>query len=408
MPRYSLQGSDLPESLDGLVHPTLTQEQFSAELHRCCLPLWERETIVVLYGTSGHPAALDLESKFTEAALGSIQMADYRNFAHGRHHWLAKRGSTTAVLALVTDDDRDIADKTLRLIPADIPVARIDIPHSGVRASLTALAKALYIVGLAGEARSIDPGRPGVPLFGRRIYNLRAFGASRASDHALPPHEAMAIERKTGTELETLVMRGECDFWRDAYRRFSERLQTASFRAVVFDYDGTLCDPRDRYTGISDAVVSQLVRLLEAGILVGIATGRGKSVRDVLRHRIEQTWWSRVVIGYYNGADNGLLDDDTHPDSTEGTCDALGPIAEAFQSNSRLAHLAACTYRRMQITVEPKTCTSEASAWDVVQQIVNAWNLPGVTVVRSSHSIDVLAPGVSKKHARWASERIGW
>ena len=51
----------------------------------------------------------------------------------------------------------------------------------------------------------------------------------------------------------------------------------------------------------------------------------------------------------------------------------------------------------MQITVEPKTGTSESVTWDVVQQIVHAWDLPGVTVVRSSHSIDVLAPGVSKR-----------
>jgi hypothetical protein len=197
-------GSELPETLDVLVHPTVTPEQFSAELHRLCLPLWERETIVVLYGTAGYPAALDLESKFTEAALGSMQMADYRNFAHGRHHWLAKRGGTTAVLALVTDDDRAIANKTLRLIPDDIPVARIDIPWRGLHTSLAALARALYIVGLAGEARGIDPGRPGVPRFGRRLYNLRAFGASRASDHALPPHEAMAIARKTAMQADAL------------------------------------------------------------------------------------------------------------------------------------------------------------------------------------------------------------
>jgi hypothetical protein len=346
---------------------------------------------------SGQPAALDLESKFTEAALGSIQMADYRNFAHGRHHWLAKRGTTTAVLALVTNDDRDIADKTLRLIPSDIPVARIDIPHGGIPASLAALANVLYIVSLAGKARDIDPGRPGVPLFGRKIYNLQALGAWRTSDHGIPSHEVVAIERKTGTDVSTLVRRGESDFWRNAYSSFRERLQAASFGAVVFDYDGTLCDPRDRYTGVRDTLVSHLVRLLEAGNIIGIATGRGKSVKEIFRHKLEQALWSQVVIGYYNGADNGLLDDDSHPDSTEGTCDALDPIAEAFQLHSRIAHVATCTYRRMQITVEPKTGTPEAMTWDVVQQIVNGCHLPDVTVVRSSHSIDILAPGVSKR-----------
>ena len=39
--------------------------------------------------------------------------------------------------------------------------------------------------------------------------------------------------------------------------------------------------------------------------------------------------------------------------------DVLGPIAEALQSNDRLTHLATCTYRRMQITVEPKPHASE-------------------------------------------------
>lgn len=54
--------------------------------------LWDRPTTVVLHGPSTKIGAVDLESKFTEAALGTVQLADYRNFAHGRHHWLAKRG----------------------------------------------------------------------------------------------------------------------------------------------------------------------------------------------------------------------------------------------------------------------------------------------------------------------------
>ena len=84
-------------------------------------PLWSRSTTLVLHGTSTRIGAIDLESKFTEAALGNLQIADYRNFAHGRHHWLAKRGETSAVLALVTDTDRALAERTLDLIPRKFP-----------------------------------------------------------------------------------------------------------------------------------------------------------------------------------------------------------------------------------------------------------------------------------------------
>lgn len=386
----------LPATLADLVHPSITSAHFSAALQRLCLPLWARDTIVVLYGPTVHPATVDLESKFTEAALGSVQMADYRNFAHGRHHWLAKRGDTTAVLALVTNDNQELAEKTLRLIPADIPVVRLDIPWRGSHASLAALATVLYIVGCAGEARGIDPGRPVIPLFGRKLYNLRAFGPSQPPNHQLPPHAAVAITRKTNTEVTTLVMRGEDAFWRDAYQRFCHRLHTASLQAVICDYDGTLCDPRDRYTGLSEAMVHQLRRLLEAGLRVGIATGRGKSVKEELRRSLEPRWWSRVVIGYYNGAEAADLDDDLHPNATEDTCDALRPLAAVFQAHSGLAYMAMCTYRRMQITVEPKSHVSETLTWDLVQQLVNQWPTQGITVVRSSHSIDVLAPGISK------------
>lgn len=46
-------------------------------------PAWARRTTLVLYGPTTHIGAVDLESKFTEAALGNLQVADYRNFAHG-------------------------------------------------------------------------------------------------------------------------------------------------------------------------------------------------------------------------------------------------------------------------------------------------------------------------------------
>ena len=68
--------------------------------------LWDRSTTLLLYGPSTLLGAVDLESKFTEAAIGNLQCADYRNFAHGRHLWLAKRGDDSAVIAFLSDKDR--------------------------------------------------------------------------------------------------------------------------------------------------------------------------------------------------------------------------------------------------------------------------------------------------------------
>ena len=135
-------------------------------------PLWDRPTTLVLYSPATRVGAVDLKSKFTEAALGNVQLADYRNFAHGRHHWLAKRAEVSGVLAFVTDDDRVLAGRTLDLIPSHIPHTSIDFPGGRTATALASLLAAFRLTGWAGAARGIDPGRPGVPDFGRKLYNL--------------------------------------------------------------------------------------------------------------------------------------------------------------------------------------------------------------------------------------------
>ena len=55
------------------------------------------QTTCVLYSSSLRPAAVDIESRFVEAALGKVQATDLRNFGHGRHHWFAKRPDQTGI-----------------------------------------------------------------------------------------------------------------------------------------------------------------------------------------------------------------------------------------------------------------------------------------------------------------------
>jgi hypothetical protein len=346
-----------------------------------------------LHGADTRAAAVDLESRFTEAALGNLWTADYRQFAHGRHHWLAKNTETSAVLAFTTSADRDLASKTLSLIPPTVPVARIDVPLAGTAAALSAVVRGIFVAASAGRTVGTDPGRPGVPRFGRRIYRLNAFAKTALTR---PNAATIAIERKTGTPIAALQAAGALRFWHVAYRAFVDRLERARFAGLVIDYDGTLCSAEDRMTGLRQDVADEIARLVRAGASVGIATGRGKSVRKELRAILPESSWEQLIVGYYNGGDIGPLSDDAHPNGAEETSEALEPVAEALLRDSRLKGAVDFELRLPQIKVQITSAMKEWSC-EMVEEIVRDTKICGVTVVHSAHSIDILAPGVTKE-----------
>lgn len=358
--------------------------------------LWSRPTTLVLHGPPTRIGAIDLESKFTEAALGNLQLADYRNFAHGRHHWLAKRGDTSAVLAFVTDADRGLAERTLALIPPDIPQALLSFPGNATATALAALLAALRIAGWAGIARGIDPGRPGVPEFGRKLYNLPLPRPASDAAAGLPPRDAAAIERKAGVSLARLAAVGELDAWRRALEAFRGRLREATFAGAVFDYDGTIVDTRDRFAPPHEDMAAQLTRLAEAGAWLAIATGRGASVRRDLQACLPKALWGRILIGYYNGAEIAPLDDDGAPDGRDTPCSLLEPLASALRAQPELAQAARQTNRPYQITLEAARVMPESRLWDLAHQVILMTGVDDVCVTRSSHSVDIVAAGVSK------------
>ncbi|MBY0335737.1 MAG: HAD hydrolase family protein [Acetobacteraceae bacterium] len=359
--------------------------------------LWARPTTLVLHGPATRIGAVDLESKFTEAAIGNVQIADYRNFAHGRHHWLAKRGGTSGVLAFVTETDRSLAERTLDLIPADIPKARIEAAGGPIACALASLVAALRITGWAGTARGIDPGRPGVPDFGRKLYNLPLPRSGRnRTPGRLSLRQAAAISRKSGMPADQLAAAGELDRWRDALTTFECRLSEARFAGLVLDYDGTVVDTRHRFEPASPVIVAELARLARAGAKIAIATGRGRSVRHDLQKSVPRALWPEILIGYYNGAEIASLDDDAAPDASAELCAPLRLLAEALRRQPELAACVRQEDRAHQITLEATRMLPESRLWDLARQVILTVGTDGVNVTRSSHSVDIVAAGVSK------------
>ncbi len=357
--------------------------------------IWQRKTTIVLYGPTSYAAAVDVESKLTEAALQNVALADYRHFAHGRHHWIAKHSGQTSVIAFVEDDERKLADRTLSEIPDDVPVFRIDLTSDAL-GMLKGLSYAFSLTAAAGESVSIDPGRPGVPSFGRKIYRLNAYGNLAPKQVQPPTRETIAIERKARCSIQHLERRGTLKSWLTAYQGFIENLQAAKFSAVVFDYDGTLCSSAERRSDLRPEVTDAITNLLESGMAIGIATGRGKSVRESFQNSLPKRFRDQILVGYYNGGQIAPLSNSAMPDGTPKVSPELSGVWSELNSDKRLQQIACLEGRLRQITVETKNSQDVEECWELIQH-ATASLFPGqVKAVRSSHSFDVVPVDVSK------------
>jgi hypothetical protein len=379
-------------SFDELVAGPKTFGDWVDDLRRASASLWTRDHLVVLYGSRSAEAAVrDMESKFTEAAIGPIQVADFRNFAHGRHHWLDKKGPETAVLAFVTKDDDEIAARTLKLLPKKIPTVKVEIARPHGYGAISALMSSLFLSGFAGEARRIDPGRPHVKEFGRHIYRLNVWGQLRkdVGDRI----EDVAIERKVGKPLSSLDPK-HLDYWKDAFRSFMAGLKASAFDAIVLDYDGTICDEKFRFGTLPRNVSSALNRILGDGAHLGIATGRGGSVGKALRECLRRELWSQVIVAYHNGSNISNLQEET-PASPDGN-PRIQELAAELERSYIMRSIANLKARADQISVIAKNPGDTSRLYNIVCDVVAQDFVSGLSCVRSSHSVDILGPGLGK------------
>lgn len=347
-----------------------------------------KQTVVLLYDNWGKIAAIDAESKLVEAGLVNVQMADYRNFAHGRHNWLDKNKEKTGLLALITPHCELLATKTLKLIPDYIPITSLSTNFDGPIASIALLIQVLYLVQFFGTARKIDPGRPGVANFGSKIYHLPI---PKSFPENLTDLAKLALRRKfdnantTGIGSKSRIK---------SFHKFIDNISRQRFGAIIFDYDGTLCDYEHRFSQPSQEIGSLLSNLLKNDIVIGIATGRGKSVRESIRNIIPKYLWPKLFIGYYNCADITTLNDDEAPAVGRSTEKNLEIFFEFIQKQRIFSGDAKITKRPDQITLED----SGLSVVDLIKKIeaIDRSKLAKVRIVESSHSIDILSKTTSK------------
>lgn len=351
-----------------------------------------RATYSILYAGWGTAAAIDLESKLIESGLADVHHADVRNFAHGRHHWLAKRAAHTTIVALVTPTWADLFDRTLALLPPEVDVIQLRASEDGPLAAIELVTGAMHLIGRISSNQGADPGRPKVPEFGRRLYHLPLKGFHQATRR---PSIVTLLSRKLGDSVGR-GQRSATITAKQALRSYLDVLRSTTFRGIVFDYDGTLSNAKYRNAPLLPAIVTALTEIADNGINIGVASGRGRSVGDTLRQGLDRRIWNAVLVGYYNGGDIRRLDAGP-PLRTGISSSKFREFFERIQSQRQIAEICSIEARPKQITLIPTDIEFLPAIHELVLELMLTGGPPDISVTRSSHSIDVIDSGVSKQ-----------
>ena len=383
----------LPRSLNTLIQTVLANECSEEDLRDRLLSAAQgRSNAIILHGPCGRAGAIDLESRFTESALITSSVSDFRNFAHGRHNWINRFGSECFVIALIGHDEKDLASQTLALIPKHVPSVSIPLGRNFAAAQVLSIYFSIQIVGWLGERIGIDPGRPIIPEFGRRLYHLRTRLVD--SEARISVRQASILRKVSalGAQENRDVA---SSYWSKKYSTFRNRINSNKICAIAFDYDGTLVATNARSEPPIPIIAQRLVEILQADVPIGIATGRGDSVRQALLSIIPSNLHTRVLIGYLNASQ--IVRMDVVPEVSGDFSDPiLDEMWAKIRSIPNFSERIAIKKYPEQISVQLVEDTQMARLWTAFQTLVAEIADDKLKVLVSGHSLDIMLKGVSK------------
>ncbi len=347
-----------------------------------------RDMLLLLHDPLLKAAGVLIETSFWEAGVASVQRVDFRNFAHGRHAGLHRWSAATAITALATERSRPIWGAVDGLIPDVVPRVGMEFGRGGRQDLFEAVLEAFALVEAFGAGKGLDPGRPGVPDFGRAIY---------AGDELLVQtrDEDRPVRRKRAAEERADPVCDAPTGWVQERQAFLHDLRSATFGALVLDYDGTVVETNARWAPPGAEVQKSLVRLLDGGLRLAFASGRGGSLGETLRPLVPERHWDAVLVGYYNGGHVTTLRTDlaaSPPEADPG----LAAVAAWLDARAELFEGAGgFKFSGVQITIHTARLKEPA----VFPQVLKAAH-PGLdqlmSLRRSAHSYDLTLRDASK------------
>lgn len=142
-------------------------------------------------------------------------------------------------------------------------------------------------------------------------------------------------------------------------------------------------------------IIEKLNFFLSKGIIIGIVTGRGQSVRVELQKFVEKKYWENLIIGYYNGAQISSLENNSMPikDNSETLFDE---IEQALISEPLVSEYIDIDIRQGQVTVIVKDKKQSKIVKSVLLDFLYNKFKFRIQILESSHSIDIISSNTSK------------
>ena len=238
------------------------------------------KTIQIISSEWGMPAGWDLESRLAESGVCSCFLTDPRNFGHGRFLWYEQWKDITLMINFYSKESESFITKFQRTLPADSQIYSIASPYSGVWGGIYCITRSIALFSDLAKQRLLDPGKPKVPQWGRKLHSLHY------------KNDEMEYKQKNINDQKQYAA---------LHKEFS---------GIVLDYDGTLVDTKNRLDPIRKEIIMELKRLLELGLKIGIATGRGQSIIKALQNDIPSDFHHHILVGQHNGVTLSLLSED--------------------------------------------------------------------------------------------------
>jgi hypothetical protein len=221
--------------------------------------------LLVLHSEDARIFAVDLESRLSESALAMVQIADIRQFAHGRHLQLADPKLAPYVIFVSSEREQALINATTDVLPSWVSLFKIEIlGETPSEIAIRGLIDAMFLTEATSAASNYDPGQPAVPQFGRDVHGIDPRKYLRRPELTVADLAAKRKAQPTPGEATPNIALKAAEI-------FLERLTTAKIHAIVCDFDGTLCRAEDRFGKISTTVVSKVEELIQQGMGFAIA-----------------------------------------------------------------------------------------------------------------------------------------